>query len=250
MENKDQDIEDTYNSIFLESKLFKNRKAISELELADIANFAYMNLVGLWVMYNESVTKSSASAYADRTISFGNFNTERNMATDLYVAINTLIKEDTVVSSKLADKESNSALRMKLHINQGSIKSFLEDMASVRLSDNDAARFLLKAQRMFNITDINYKSMGRSAHDWTSLSDTEKSQLIRKISRFLNSHARRSELKSMFDDLLNIHSSDDTVDDKKHTGIKTLAAAAAGLYGGYKLGKLAAKIIDAKRLMR
>lgn len=245
---KDQDIEDTYSSIFIESKLFKNKETVSSMDLEDVAEFVFMNFIALWVMYNEELTKDTAMSYADRTAGFSTFKNERMMGTDLYVALNTLVKDDSTVSKNLADK-NNSHFRAKLNINQPTIKSFLEAMSNASLSDNDAARFLLKLQRMINITNTTYKSMGRSAAEWNKLNKNEKNHIISRLVRYFNNSARKCEIRPMLNDLAHSHAID-TDNENAKDGIKSLAIAAGTMYAGYQLGKVAAKIIDAKRLMR
>lgn len=242
---KDQSIEDTYNSIFLESKLFKNSKTVSNMELKDVAEFAYMNFVALWVMYNEKISKETAIAYADRTASFGTFKIERKMATDLYVAVNTLLDQNSSISKKLSDSDTNDSSRHKIAVNQLVVKSFLDSMSDSNISDNDASRFFLKAQRMFNISNTNIKSIGRDVSSWNSLHKEEKHNLLTKITRYFNTSAKKSEIKPMLDGLANTHGIDNNDE-----AIKNLAIAAGTLAAGYAIGKLAAKVVDAKRLMR
>ena len=251
---KDQDIEDTYNSIFVESKLFKNRESVSAMDLEDVAEFVFMNFITLWLMYNEPLTKDTAKSYADRTAAFGTFKYERMMGTDLYVALNVLVKEDSSIAQMLSDKDSNSKVRSKININQPTVRAFLESMASGSISDNDAARFLLKLQRMLNITNTTYKSMARTTSEWNQLRKEEKELVVRRLIRYFNSSARRCEIKPMLDDLAHSHTIDLGTDQpdktQSNSGVKALAVAAASMYAGYKLGQAAASLINAKRLMR
>ena len=250
-ENLTQDIDEAYSSIFVESKLFKSKVAVNSMDVEDVAEYAYMSIVALWVMYCVPLTKQTAMAYADRTMSFGNFKQERNMATDLYVALNTLVNPTGRVSTSLADQAKNVESRKSIHVNQQLIKTFLDGMASGSIDSTDASRFLLKLERMLNIHNIMYKSVRRMAQDWTGLNPHERNLVMSRIMQYFNLHAKRSELKPFLEDMARSegYSQGDAPDHgSKSDTVKALAVAAAALYGGYRLGR--ALIPDAKKLFK
>lgn len=248
----EQEIDEAYSSIFVESKLFKSKNTVSGMNIDDVADYAYLSMVALWVMYCVPLTKPSARAYADRTMSFGNFKQERNMATDLYVALNTLVSPTSTISKQLADQAENVTARRNIKLNQTLVKSFLDDMAAGRLDHTDASRFLLKAERMMNINTVMYKSIRRMAQDWTALNPHERNLVMTRLMQYFNLHAKRSELKPLLDDMIKAegYSLGDITPDKdsKKDTIKALAVAAAALYGGYKLGQ--SLLPDAKKLFK
>lgn len=248
-----QEIDEAYKSIFVESKLFKSKNAVSGMDITDVADHAFMSLVGLWVMYCVPITKETARAYADRTMSFGSFKKERNMATDLYISFNTLVDPNNNTSGKLANQAINAESRKGIKVNQQIVKRFLDDMVADRLDHNDASRFLLRAERMLNINSVMYKSIRRMSQDWTSITPTERNLTMTRLLQYFNLHAKRSELKPLLDELaksegysLNTEADID-VNSKKDT-LKALAIAAGALYGGYRLGK--ALMPDAKTLFK
>jgi hypothetical protein len=252
IDRHDPEIDEAYKGIFVESKLFKSANTVTNMGLQDIADFAYLNFVALWIMYNEPLTSPAAMAYADRTVSFGNFKQERNLATDLYVAINTMLDDSSAASKKLSDHATNSSLRSKIRINQPIVKAWLEDMDSNRLNSSDAARFFLKIQRMFNIQNMSYKNLARLAQDWPALSERERNLAMSRLLQYFRNHAQRAELKPMLDELAltSGYELDREVklDSKqKEETTKALAVAAAAMYGGYKLGKVMGAIKKAAR---
>ena len=250
-ENLEQEIDEAYSSIFVESKLFKSKVAVTSMDVNDVAEYAYMSIVALWVMYCVPLTKQTAMAYADRTMSFGNFKQERNMATDLYVALNTLVNPTGSISKTLADQAGNVETRKTMRVNQQLIKTFLDGMASGSIDSTDAARFLLKLERMLNIHNIMYKSVRRMAQDWTALNPHERNLVMSRLMQYFNLHAKRSELKPFLEDMARSegYSEGDAPDHgNKADTIKALAVAAAALYGGYRLGR--ALLPDAKKLFK
>lgn len=250
-EHLEQEIDDAYSSIFVESKLFKSKVAVNSMDIEDVAENAYMSMVALWVMYCVPLTKQTAQAYADRTMSFGNFKQERNMATDLYVALNTLVNPTGRISTALADQAKNVESRKSIHVNQQLIKNFLDGMSAGSIDSTDAARFLLKLERMLNIHNIMYKSVRRMAQDWSGLNPHERNLVMSRIMQYFNLHAKRSELKPFLDDMARSegYSLGDAPDhSNKADTVKALAVAAAALYGGYRLGK--ALLPDAKKLFK
>ena len=248
----DQDVEDAYKGIFLESKLFKSANTVTNMGLQDIADFAYLNFVALWIMYSEPLTAPAAMAYADRTVSFGNFKQERNLATDLYVALNTMLDDSSAASKKLADHATNSSMRSRIRINQPIVKAWLENMDSNRLDSRDAASFFLKIQRMFNIQNISYKNLARMSQEWPALTERERNLVMSRLLQYFRNHAQRSELKPMLDELAltSGYELDREVKlnpKQKEETTKALAVAAAAMYGGYKLGKAIGTIKKAVR---
>jgi len=251
-ENLRQEIDDAYKSIFLESKLFKSKNAVASMDIKDVADYAFMSVIALWIMYNEPVTSGAAAGYADRTASFGNFKAERNMATDLYVALNTLIDPESTISKRLADQAENVADRRSIRVNQLVVKTFLDDMASRRLDSTDAARFLLKFERMLNIKNMTYRSIRRLAQEWNAITPHERNLVMTRMLQYFNLHAKRSELKPLLDDLaLTGGYKLDRIDKPDQSELadkaKLLALAAASMYGGYRLGKA---LIDPKALLK
>lgn len=243
-----KDIDEAYAGIFVESKLYKSKATVEKMDLQDVAEYTYLNFLALWIMFNEPLTAASAMAYADRTASFGNFKKERNMATDLYVSLHTLINDGSTVAKTLHNLDGFD----KLRINQQYIKSYLDDMASDRVDMNDTARFMMKLERMLNIRNSNYKTLRRDAQEWPALNPHARNVVMVRLQQYFNRHARRSELKPMLDELAlasgyseeRIQKLDNT---DKLSVVKALAAAAAGLYGGYQLGK---SLINVKSLLK
>lgn len=243
-----KEIDEAYKGIFVESKLYKSKSTVQQMDLQDVADYTYLSFMALWVMYNEPLTASAAMTYADRTISFGNFNKERNMATDLYVSLNTLLHTENTIGKTLNSTDGAN----KIRLNQPMIKAYLEDMAADRLDSNDTARFMMRLERMLNIRSSNYKTLRRDAQDWPALDPHTRNIVMAKMRQYFNMHAKRSELKPMLDELAVTSGYDAARIDKLDKGetvsvAKALAAAAAGLYGGYKLGKA---LINVKSLLK
>ena len=57
----------------LESKMFRSKARVKGTEARDMADFAMMNMIALYILSNENDFAVAAQDYAKRTIMYGNF---------------------------------------------------------------------------------------------------------------------------------------------------------------------------------
>ena len=70
----------------MESKMFRSKSRVEGSNARDMADFAMMNVLALYILSNEYDYAVAAQDYAKRTIMYGNFNSFRTGGTDLNIA--------------------------------------------------------------------------------------------------------------------------------------------------------------------
>jgi hypothetical protein len=235
--------------LLIESRQYRSLSDVKKLNLRTVADFAFLDLLSLFILHNEYETAPIASRYADKTISFRNFSKARLSGTDLYISLNILSDPVGVFSSKIGQHpESDAILRSKLKINLPTVKRYLDLLADAKITTNDAAVMLLRIEKQFNITDSKLKSIRRLVQEWPALTQMQKSLVVDRMLQYYRKFAKKSELAVFLDDLgrskgYEIRGPVDAELANLGYGDKSLTkellgviAPIAGLYLGYKLG--------------
>jgi hypothetical protein len=238
--------------LLVESRQYRSAGSTSTLNLRNVADFAFLDLISLFILNNEYETAPVSKKYADKTIGFRSFARARLSGTDLYTSLNILTNPDSIFSKKIhQNPEMDLALRDKLKVNNQALKRYLDLLADGKISREDAAVLLLRFEKQFNITDSKLKSIRRLAQDWSGLTDMQKELVLTRMLQYYKRFAKRSELAVFIEDLglgkgykLNPNAPVDAElanlgYGEKPAGkswLKTLAPVAAG-FAGYKLGR-------------
>ena len=77
-----------------ESRLFRNKKVASTVNLDDAAELAFVQLMMLNIFNKDYDFSPLAREYAGRTVAYRNFDTFRTSGTDLYIALNRIMGKD------------------------------------------------------------------------------------------------------------------------------------------------------------
>jgi hypothetical protein len=239
--------------LLVESRQYRNLAAVKNLSLKTVTDFAFLDLVGLFVLYNEYETAPVASRYADKTMSFRNFSKARLSGTDLYVSMNILSDPTSVFTGKIAQNpEADAILRSKQKIHLPSVKRYLDLIADAKITPADASVLLLRLEKQLNITDPKLKAIRRLAQDWPGLNQMQRSLVVERMLQFYRRYAKRSELAVFLEDLgkskgYEIRGAIDA--ELKNLGygepvaqgsskLASTLAPAAAFYAGYKLMRM------------
>lgn len=238
--------------LLVESRQYRSSGSTGALNLRNVADFAFLDLISLFILNNEYETAPVSKRYAGKTIGFRNFARARLSGTDLYTSLNILTNPDSVFSKKIKQNpEKDSVLRSRVTPNNQALKRYLDLLADGKMSREDAAVLLLRFEKQFNITDSKLKSIRRLAQDWSALNDMQKELLLTRMLQYYRKFAKRSELAIFIEDLglgkgykLNPNAPVDAElanlgygeKPKEKSWVSTLAPLAAG-YAGYKLGR-------------
>jgi hypothetical protein len=234
--------------LLVESRQYRTAGLIGSLNLRNVANFAFLDLLSLFVLYNEYETAPVSSTYADRTMFYRSFNKARLSGTDLYVSMNILSDPNSIFSKKIDQNyEADELLRKKLNINVPTIKRYLDLIASGSITPPDAGILLLRLEKQLNITDSKLRSIRRLVQEWPALNDMQRSLVVTRMLQYYKRFAKRSELSVFIEDMgktkgykisgpIDAELANLGYGTKTAAGSLTKLAPIAGLLGGYKLG--------------
>ena len=205
-----------------ESKMFKTRQRVEGTNARDMADFAFMNMLALYIMSNEYDMAPAAADYAGRVMMTGNFNTYRQSGNDLHVALSSLKNN----MPNAGDKNEMQLGRIKL--NDMKIKAYLRTIQSGR-PVTGASSFFLRLEK-----DL----------DWPKLNKMQKQLVITRMSQFYRTKALRSELYSYIRDLgrsqglmVKNAANGERPRMRGSDTLAKLAIAGASVVGGYMVGK-------------
>jgi hypothetical protein len=235
--------------LLVESRQYRSNTA--NINLRNVSDFAFLDLISLFILQNEYETATVSKNYADKTIGYRNFLRPRLAGTDLYTSLNILANPDSVFSKKIhQNPEADELLRAKLKVHTPTVKRYLDLLADGSLRKEDASVLLLRLEKQLNITDSKLKSIRRLAQDWPAINDMQKELVVTRMLQYYHKFAKRSEMAVFLEDLgktkgykLNAPIDAELANlgygEKEKPGKKgwlsTLAPAAA-LVAGYKLG--------------
>lgn len=235
--------------LLVESRQY--RSSTANINLRNVSDFAFLDLISLFILQNEYETAAISKNYADKTIGFRNFIRPRLSGTDLYTSLNILSNPESVFSKKIhQNPEADALLRGKLKVHTPTVKRYLDLLADGNLRSEDAAVLLLRLEKQLNITDSKLKSIRRLAQDWSGINDMQKELVVARMLQYYHRFAKRSELATFLEDMgkskgykLNAPIDADLTNlgygekptPGKQSWLSALAPAAA-LAAGYKLG--------------
>ena len=224
-----------------ESRLFRNKKIASNVNLDDAAELAFVQLMMLNIFNKDYDFAPLAKEYAGRTSAFRNFDTFRTSGTDLYIALNRIMGKD-----QSFDSSKDKIAASRLSPNRGDLIRYLEHIGNSKSNPDFEKRMLLRFEKQLNVQNSLLKSMRRLAADWDNLNQNQKALVVTRMSQYMRSKAFRSELTPA---LLKFQKRGNfVVNDKKDTKKKIwdrpivkAAAAVGAIYGAGKLGKYLSK---------
>jgi hypothetical protein len=235
--------------LLVESRQYRSNTA--GLNLRNVSDFAFLDMIALFILQNEYETAAVSKNYADKTIGYRNFLRPRLSGTDLYTSLNILANPDSVFSKKIhQNPEADAILRTKLKVHTPTVKRYLDLLADGSLRKEDAAVLLLRLEKQLNITDSKLKSIRRLAQDWPAINDMQRELVVSKMLQYYRRFAKRSEMAVFLEDLgktkgykLNAPVDAELANlgygekpEPSKQGWLSALAPAAALAAGYKLG--------------
>jgi hypothetical protein len=235
--------------LLVESRQYRSNT--QGFNLRNVSDFAFLDLISLFILQNEYETAPVSKNYADKTIGYRNFLRPRLAGTDLYTSLNILANPDSVFSKKIhQNPEADALLRTKLKVHTPTVKRYLDLLADGSLRKEDAAVLLLRLEKQLNITDSKLKSIRRLAQDWPAINDMQRELVVARMLQYYHKFAKRSEMAVFLEDLgkskgyklnapidaelANLGYGEKPQPSKK--GWLSAVAPAAALVAGYKLG--------------
>jgi len=238
-------LEDLNWEIMVESRQYRAGGGRG-LNLRQVANFAFLDLLTLYILHNEYETAPVAGNYSGSTMSYRNFVRPRLSGTDLYVSLNILSNPDSVFSKSIKQNpDADAFLRQKIKLNLPTLKRYLDLIQEGTITSSDAAQLLLRIEKQLNITDSQYKSMRRLVQDWAGLNKMQREIVVTRILQQYKKFAKRSELSVFLEDLgkqkgYELRGAEDAEIKNLEAGpwskLLGAVAPAALMYGAYKAG--------------
>lgn len=235
-----------------ESMMFRTKQKVQGTNAREMGDFAMMNMLALWILYQNYDTRSVAQNYAARTMQYGNFNTYRQAATDLYIALNA-IKNGTAGTTP-NDKIQNNHFK----VNDMQVRNYLRAIAQGQPVAN-ARSFLMRLERGLDVSNSNYRAIRRLAQDWGTINKMQKQLVVTRLLQYFRTKALRSELYSFIRDMArsqkleirNAHNAEQPkmrgVDSIRKAAVGAAAGLAGGFAAGYALGKATDRSSDRRR---
>tara|TARA_B100000035_G_scaffold245558_1_gene214179 strand:+ start:1335 stop:2177 length:843 start_codon:yes stop_codon:yes gene_type:complete len=228
----------TFIGDLMESRMFRSKSKVEDTNAREMADFAMMNLLALYILSNEYDFAVAAQDYAKRTMMYGNFNSYRAGGTDLNIAL-TAVRNGMSGDGAKDDLQNN-----KLRFNDVKIKAFLNTIKAGR-PPVSVPSFFLRMEKDLDIQNSNYRSIRRLAQDWPRLNKMQKQLVITRMMQFFRAKALRSELYSYIRDMSrsqglearNAHNAEGSPKMRGADTLAKLAVAGGAIAGGYALGK-------------
>lgn len=224
-----------------ESNQYRHLSVLEKTDAKTLANHAFIDIISLWILYNEFDYAPAAISYAQKTLRHSTFIRYQQASTDLYLVVYELIsrkKKDNLPNKK------DSIFLDRIDIDETKIKRFLRMIYANEAKDYHAKQFLLELEKALNISESNYRSIRRLSQTWGLLDNTQKSLILTRIIQFYKSHAPRSELYFLISKLSKhngwVISDASDAEQKKSRSISasTKLAVIGGVAGlGYHAGK-------------
>lgn len=181
-----------------ESSQYRTRFNLASVSARTIADHAFMDIIALWILYNEYDYAPAAVEYARKTKLFGGFNTYRQSATDLYMTLYVLSTKNVDI---IHGDEASKLLLDRIVVDSNDISTYLKKIANNSLTSVIARQTLQKAERDFKINESNYRSIRRLAQNWGLLTNNQKELVVGRMVQFYDAHARKSEMGHMLKEL-------------------------------------------------
>jgi len=190
------------SDLLIESRQYRSTAGRRSLDLRKVADFAFVDMLSLYILSHEYETAPVSANYAEKTISYRNFTRPRLSGTDLYVSLNILADPKGYFGQSIGQNpDADEILASKLRFNLPTIKRYLELLGDHQLRRDDAATLLLRLERQLVIKDSKLKSMRRLAQDWEGLNSMQKQILVTRMLQFYKRTAKRSELSVFLEDM-------------------------------------------------
>lgn len=224
---------------FNESTQYRSKAQLAQTTAREVADFAFMDMVALWILYNEFEYAPQARKYAEKTVTFNRFTNYRQMGTDLYHNLHILTqKRGELINADDAD----TTLLDRIELDERRLVRYLRSIENNNITMGMARMSLQRFENALHISNSNYRSVRRLAQNWPRLQTAQKRTVITRMMFFYQTHARRSEIYKYLKSLARAQNLEakDAKNPEMSTGAK-VAAGAAAFAGGFAAGRALGK---------
>lgn len=187
--------------VLVESRQYR-AGGIRKINLREVSDFAFLDLIGLFILHSEYELAPVAAIYSSKTMSFRNFNKSRLSGTDLYGSLNIISNPDSAFSKNISQTpDADAILRQKLKLHLPTVKRYLDTIADGSITPADASTLLLRLEKQLNITNSQLRSIRRLAQEWPALNVMQRELVVARMLQHYKKFARRSEIAEFLSDL-------------------------------------------------
>lgn len=217
-----------------ESKMYRTSHAFKRVTARQVADHAFMDLIALWILYNEYEFAPHAISYATKTGQFHKFNRYIQSGSDLYLSLHVISQKRT----DLLNTDADQVALDRYTINEKQVVRYLRMMANNSLDQGTVRVTLQRLEQSLYIENSNYRSVRRLAQSWPTLSTEQKRVALTRMILFYKTHARRSEIFSMLSLLANSKNlNDPNAKNPELPGVAKAAAIGAAGYAAFQGGR-------------
>lgn len=217
-----------------ESRMYRSRHAFRSVDARQVADHAFMDMIALWILYNEFEFAPAVIDYAAKTSQMYGFKRYLQSNTDLYLNLH-IISEKRI---DLLSTESDLVALERLNINEKQVVRYLHQIAANSIQIGQVRMTLQRLEQSLRIENSNYRSIRRLAQSWPTLDTGRKRATITRMIMFYRAHARRSEMFQMINSLAKARNLEDRSAANPELSKAAKAAAIAGAgYVSYQAGR-------------
>ena len=223
-----------------ESRQYRSKSAFRHANARTVADHTFMDMIAVWILYNEFEFAPESLNYASKTVAYNRFNTYRQSGTDLYLNLHVITEKR---NDLLGNDDADVTLLDRIQLDVGNIVRYLRQIGQNSMTPSKARQTLQRLEQALYIDNSNYRSVRRLAQGWPTLSTNQKRLVITRMLMFYKMNARKSEMYPLLAQLgksKNLVDKDAKNPEKLSPWQKAAVVGAAGAGGyaaGYKLGK-------------
>ena len=174
-----------------ESKLIPTASSFRKYTGKQIAELAYMHLVGLRILLCENSAMHKAQTYARRTAQYNGFSHHYSSETDLYLIFHALVDEQV----ELRMPEASREFLQGLYFDDGQMVRWLKAEANnTSAAETMARRIFVTMDSHFGIKDSSLRAIRRLVLDWPRLTVREKKLALTRLMQYMRSRCRMSDI--------------------------------------------------------
>ena len=226
-----------------ESRLFPMRRSLRDFDAHELADIAYLSLIGLRICLSEPSTTDWAQAYCRKTARGLNFQQWRGDGTDIYIVMHALTSDET----GFEDDDEAEHLRQRLALHPGAIYQWIVSGQRGAPHEDATRRLFTRFDALFRVQDASMRSIRRLAQDWPDINEHDKRLVMTRLLQILRARASRSEIlpvlvhlashrKLELTNVCDPETGDGCDKPRKHSFLSSLGAVGIGAAAAVALG--------------
>lgn len=174
-----------------ESSVIRTLDQLRKYTIRDIADFAFLHFMILFIMQTDEDLAVAAAGHARRVLAIGDFKKLTLVGTDLYVYLHLLFGHN---KDRLKHTPHSDLFFKRFNLTEREVRSMLQDMANGRTDEGKRARFMLSLEKNLQIDTANYRSCRRFVAYWNEQELYNQKLVVTRILLSLRSRTPTADL--------------------------------------------------------